>query len=249
MSLKWGLESIKSGWFKLSKASEFNDPMDSVGNIYPVMPSALLAQLGDDADFYKGMMKDRRQIDYAYRFLCLSAARKRGWYKSDPLLWAHYGDRGCGVRIALDLPNALPVGVNVNKVKYCLSQPISVCPYKRDALLPWLFRHYEKCINRKGLAWKYEREVRLMVDMLKVEQENMYTDDGTGFSFLRIPPKTIKEIAFGVRVPDVTVSKISKQLREIKTLDHVKITKAEIDYTGYVYRYGLVESKNQHSRF
>ena len=118
MSLKWGLESVKSGWFKLSKLSEFNDPMDSIGNIYPVLPPALLNELGGDADFYRGMMKDKRQIDNAYRFLCLSAARKRGWYKSDPLLWAHYGDRGYGVGRTLDLPPDMPDGVNACTVKY-----------------------------------------------------------------------------------------------------------------------------------
>ena len=249
MSLKWGLESVKSGWFKLSKSSEFNDPMDSIGNIYPVLPPALLNELGGDADFYRGMMKDKRQIDNAYRFLCLSAARKRGWYKSDPLLWAHYGDRGYGVRLTLDLPTDMPDGVNASKVKYCLSQPLSVCPCKRDALLSWLFHHYEKCISRKGLAWKYEREVRVMVDMLKVDQEDVYTDDRTGFSFLRIPPKTIKEVAFGVRVPNVMVSRHSKELREIQNLGHLKITKAEIDYDGYVYRYGAVDHEGASSRF
>lgn len=207
---------------RAARPSEFNDPFDCTGGVYGTPTVQLVTSffnarrdmqrcfeakfamgfLGEDYDeaarkevgtILGKMFQDRNFIGQGYRISCFSKADAIN-PSEELLMWSHYGDKGRGVRICVDVedPNIELLDVEYDPSAPCidLSEIRSV-----DELMPFI----EKCIRTKQRQWGYEHEVRVIFRGPSHPAVSVYTDPETGYMCerWRIKLHHITEIAVG----------------------------------------------------
>ena len=143
----WGLEAIKLRRVKLSLFDEMNDPFELLG--------VELKTKEDRAEFYQ--LKE--EMNQTIGALCFS----RNW--NNPVLWSHYGDRHRGLCLGFDLLDewAFEVSYQGERLK---GEVESELPKKDHET----FGH--KLLLTKYEHWRYEDEVRMILELKNVVHEN-----------------------------------------------------------------------------
>lgn len=135
-----GIDNIIKKRLKISLISELNDPFEH-------MPFAL-----HDKNVRDAIIFVKQNMAKTAGLLCFS----RNW--SNPVQWGHYADRHKGVCLGFDVPDKY-----LFKVKY-RSTRIEFDPAwveKENSVPPEIL---EAMFCTKFSHWKYEQEVRMMVD-------------------------------------------------------------------------------------
>ena len=225
MPFEYCVQTILSGRFKVAKPSDFNDPFDCIGNVCGVPPQNVLRKfaatldaahehsvdevadwLGRDFDLKLAKaVQDRASIGQLFRVLCMSDADETD-HNSETLMWAHYADKGRGVRILLDLdPDGLPIGCSYEKITYSPDGRVPILPLSTLTDFPKspeLSRFYAQCIVTKGQSWQYEKEVRMVIGPDALSQLTIKN----AVELFPLPRAFIRGLEFGSEVSEAQIS-------------------------------------------
>ncbi|MFA5251280.1 MAG: DUF2971 domain-containing protein [Phycisphaerae bacterium] len=257
------LESLE---LKLPYISEVNDPLECSPFLYcPKDKSAMEAQwlrtfkhnnIKPPANweqklneqFEKGEIQKnlrdvtRASINYYRRKSFLLSVSQEA---RSTVMWAHYADKHKGAVIGIDFDRILlKSGIKMHRVTYSEQRPkINILDDSEKA------KYYETLVT-KSTEWTYEREFRVIFDdayLMDLEQQGLAClkdFNGKKTWFLRLDPKSIKEIIFGLYTEDGLKLAIRK-LTEQSELQHIKLYQAEESET---YTLNLIEIENQQKR-
>lgn len=137
LEAKWALEDIRSGWLKLSKINDMNDPYEFESVCSDHKPSQWVLD-----------MTKRKTVE-ENGVLCFSLS----W--NDILMWSHYGERHKGICLGFDVPDEL-----TKTVTYL--RDVLVVENLIDAPTEEQMRIVDLLCYAKYEGWFYEKEVRVI---------------------------------------------------------------------------------------
>lgn len=157
----------------------------------------------------KGIQKIRENWDEKKGIVCLSES-------ADIIqMWAHYTDNHKGIVIGFDEKQF--VENEEGLVKVCYQDEMVLLPV--TATPEGLDQYEEYIVNvlmTKESNWRYEKEVRLYVDLDEKDVDGNY--------YVKIPPSSIIEIYLGLR-SDETTEIIAKSIKQRTGYRHLRIYK------------------------
>lgn len=136
---EFALKTIRERRLKISRLDELNDPFD-------LLPFDLR-----DKNVREEMYKLRDEFIETFGVMCFSKA----WH--DPVIWAHYADKHKGMCLRFEVPDSEVM--EVEYLGYRLRYPKG--KFEADHLISALTVKYKN--------WKYEQEVRWIIDLPKPE--------------------------------------------------------------------------------
>ena len=150
---------------------------------------------------------------------CLLSVSKTA---KEPAMWAHYAETHKGTVIGIDFDKLF----KMHRVNYSEDRP------KMNILHEFTLENSLKIASTKSFAWSYEKEFRTVFDdasLMDLAQQGLtcFRDfNGQKTWFLRLNPKSIREVVFGLYTEESLKSAIRK-LIERPELQHVKLRQAE----------------------
>lgn len=257
------LESLE---LKLPYISEVNDPLECLPFFYcPDDKSAIEARylsaikkrnMRPSADykqklneqFEKGEIQNRLvesqrklQKDWNQRKGCLLSVSKTA---IEPVMWAHYTETHRGTVVGIDFDSIFykNKGILMDSVKYSKKRPkINILEEPEGNVS---LKSYQNAVMTKSYSWRYEKEFRtiFLVDHLERLQRHglacLKDFNGKKTWFLRLNPKSIRKIVFGLYTEDSLKLDIRK-LIERAELQHVGLYQAEESETYVLNLIGL----------
>jgi hypothetical protein len=246
---------------KLPNISEVNDPLECLPVFYcpkdknaiealyfsalkrrGMLPSGDYKQKLEKGEIHKMLEESQRELqrELNQKSYLLSVSKTA----QNTVMWAHYADKHKGTVIGIDFDKIFPkVGIKMHRVDYSEQRPkINVLDDFREK--------FSNALLTKSSEWTYEQEFRAMFDdvsLMDLQQQGVahlkdFNDKKTWF--LRLNPKSIKEIIFGLYTEESLKLAIRK-LTEQSELQHIKLYQAEESET---YILNLVEIENQQKR-
>ena len=165
--------------------------------------------------------------------LCFVEASKLS-EETDLLMWSHYTDSAKGVRITFDIPED---GGAYALERVCYSKKIPL--YDLSRVQHYNNRDdfvsvYRQWIITKGMAWKYENEVRLILHTPDMDAHRVVVN---GVEYFQMPHTWIKEVTFASEVELKVACYWVEQMKEStpNTIRWLKAFKKEYEY-GLDYR-------------
>lgn len=181
----------------------------------------------------------RRPVCDELVILCMSEERKLMDERAlldESLMWAHYGDKGYGIRIGLKVPTPdqrLVVRVEYkNKVPdYDLSKLQR--KWKQGEREDFWLRFIERRMMTKSAAWAYEHEIRFVRHVKDPDLEKI-----NDHYFISIPKHHIARVDFGSRCfkSDFAFYRYVRKLRDAGYTD-TKFYLARLNPNTYGYEY------------
>jgi len=147
-SEQWGLESIRRRRLKLALLEDMNDPFELL---------SVELKTRDDREFFQQQLKP--EMNRSVGILCFS----RKW--SNPVLWSHYADKHRGLCLGFDIPD--PLAKTVTYVGSRLKAELEGITHQDDDDSFGL-----KLITTKYRHWRYENEVRLIINLEHIQPED-----------------------------------------------------------------------------
>jgi len=168
-----------------------------------------------------------RRLSEAIGILCLSER------PDSVLMWSHYADQHSGLAVGFDTDTDFfakrhhepPQIGELRKVTYSATRPTVVVPYTDESPDVDIF-------FTKNCEWTYEREWR-MLRFLK----DAHSQPKPAIYLFPIPPKSIREVIFGSRAPELEDESLKPTLQIIQTnpvLQDIRIRKAHLSRDRYV---------------
>lgn len=262
MDFKYGIKSVFEGRFKVTKPLDFNDPNEMRGSctgdlrpeVYEQSLKTLLAmkanmpkklpdgrEMGSDEIIAKRLLSDFKrnfnqllmeagEFDKRNRILCFSD-KDAGICEN--LMWAHYADKGSGVRIHVDLDKLDRTKCVIRQIQYCVERPMVDLAEFNEWMDPKVMEEYfERVIFTKGIEWAYEKEIRLLTNP-KHTLRNLW--DGVEFS--PIPQASVVRIDFGPMVEIDKTDECVKALRDNASTSHIECYRTVFNTQAYQYIY------------
>jgi len=265
MSFKWGLESAKSGAFKVLRPLDTNDPYEMMGSccgkFAPEVEVSLLEDMrvkwmieavsyGELPGFPRLSEVEQRVRNYKYFLDKILMEREtqqllhrilcfvdldKSNDLSDQLMWGHYGNGGRGVRIWFDADKLDLPYGKVYPVSYSEKRPLMDLGKLKSHEIDASWNDYLK----KVLFTKslaWEYEAeQRMLISHRVSSDAVYAQGD--MEFVLLPQEAILRIDFGptARIAD-TISAIG-ELRSNSSLDHVEFYVANFSENEYRYEY------------
>ena len=145
------------------------------------------------------------------------------------VMWAHYAERHKGMAIGIDFDDLFPsTRFIMTPIEYSKERPrINVLASPENSC-----KEFEKAVMTKSSDWEYEQEFRtlfleeILIGLKQKGLARLKNFNGKQTWFLRVQPKAIKEIIFGLHVEESSKLAIIK-LTERTELQHVKLYKTE----------------------
>lgn len=133
---------------KIARFADLNDPFE------------LLAVDIRNKDHRRAFRATKEQLNDDKGLICLSKA----W--SNPLLWGHYAEKHTGIALGFDVDDALLAPVIYARI------PLRI-PIDKETNLPRVSEALtNQLIRTKFADWKYEKEVRLFVQLDHTTRES-----------------------------------------------------------------------------
>lgn len=146
-SERWGLESIRRRRLKVALLEDMNDPFELLG---------VELKRPEDREFF--LRELRPEMNRTAGIVCFS----RKW--NNPVLWSHYADKHRGLCLGFDIPNHLAKSVTYvgRRLKAELEEATPKDDYDSFGF---------KLITTKYQHWRYEDEVRLIINLAGMQPE------------------------------------------------------------------------------
>jgi Protein of unknown function (DUF2971) len=155
---QYTLEALQSGYLKLGRLAELNDPADCYPILENVPESAKIFAYGE---YSKNYLQDFYQN---FGLLCFSAVIK------DPVVWSHYADSHRGIALGYDFDSVRDEKVfhRVNydekrpAVDYARAEVLRIAADQRDEYIKHIVR---SGFTSKAPSWEYEKEYRRFISL------------------------------------------------------------------------------------
>ena len=207
-------------------------PVDEYGRRKLHIEDVLNESKSRAVETLNSILMERKTPESRQKILCFTDATVVD-SNSDLLLWGHYGDKGKGVRILLDIPNDQENVYVIRRVRYTELRPLlNVSLFKSwmdlDVMLPF----FVESVFTKGLGWAYEHELRLLAKngAPEIISEN-------GMDFIEFDVSSIKRIDFGPLTIAKDTDKIVEEIKSNEQLKHIQCRIACFGYAKYQYDY------------
>jgi hypothetical protein len=168
------------------KISDFNNLND---------PFELLGIELSDEDVRSALKKEKAQIAQKKGLVCFSS----DW--QNPVQWGHYSDNHKGLCLGFDINDEI-----LNEIKYLKKRLASTQFFSSDKEM--------KLLTTKFLHWDYEKEQRIVVDLID------YSADDKGLYFIPFSEKLVlKEVIIGSESnlsQKVVAEKITSNIAKVK---------------------------------
>jgi hypothetical protein len=217
MPWEYWIDSVLKGRFKMGRPIEFNDPFECIyavsgtlsedyintfvnenfvcSNELPTREKFKEVFKQEYRNYFKNVEAHRVRVNSLC--LILSLVAKKGLTNDgDLLMWSHYANHARGVRITFDIPTTIETYA-LEHVKYSNHIPtynLSSMTSYQDINLTTMYRSW---ICTKGMAWKYENEVRLIIHEPNIDVHRVIHN---GVECFNMPHEWIKEVTFGSEV-------------------------------------------------
>ncbi len=196
---QYALSNIALRRIKIARFEDLNDPFELLG-----------AHLGQK-QFRPALRAMRKRINLQRGLVCFS----RAW--RNPLLWGHYADKHTGICLGFDVPKEDLAPVIYAKALLRIEADENGAPILSDEIVSRLQR-------TKYFDWRYEREMRLFIDLDRQPIES--GDYFLPFSF-RLK---LREVILG--------SRCQLDISAVRTLvagfhPSVEVLKARIAFTNF----------------
>lgn len=249
MGLIYGMKSVIEGLFKLSKASEFNDPFDCDGHTKDTAPPIILEpnrlkELRESKNpryvdehvcwvsRFMSRLDSKQIIDDYYRITCFREYVEQD-RDVDRLFWSHYADHGAGIRVIFDVDTG-DWPDKLERVSYDENVPTcDLSKASREVMDPEVVKFMHNRIFTKGTQWRDEAEVRLCVGLS--DYANLVETEG--LMFLPVSYHQIVGVDFGVKVSKLVARQWMDLCRNNSSLSHIIFRHAEKSDKAYSYRY------------
>jgi Protein of unknown function (DUF2971) len=195
--------TLENKTLRFTRADKFNDPLDCSPYIAPIDWEKFIKEGGEIFGHFAN--------DYIFSkvfkslFVCCFCMKYKT--KKSYLMWSHYGQKHSQVCFEIDFTTNKYLG-RPSKVTYpdCLiTEREKAKSYDESKLGLYL-------ATNKLKQWSYEKEVRLLIDILKpdIDFSKLKLSDNNQFLFVDFDLKYISKIIFGVE---------SELFNELKTRD------------------------------
>jgi len=256
------LESLE---LKLPYISEVNDPLECLPFFYcpndksaieakylsvckrrniPISPAYKQTQNGlyEKGKIQKGLSDRSRKCQKNWNQKnCLLSVSKTA---RNTVMWAHYADKHKGAVIGIDFDSIFPnKGIQMDSVNYSERRP-SINNLTDFEIQPEAFL---RTVLTKSSEWIYEQEFRAVIcdtDLMNLKQQGLACPkefNGKETWFLRLNPKSIREIIFGLYTKESLKLDI-RRLIERPELQHMRLYQAEESET---YTLNLIDLNNR----
>lgn len=165
----WALESMRLRRLKQATLEDMNDPFELLG-IEFMTPK--------DRAFFQAELKP--EMNRTIGILCFS----RKW--NNPVLWSHYADKHRGLCLGFDIPDQL-----AKKVRY-VGQRLKA-DIEHDNPSDGTNSPGYKLVTTKYSHWKYEDEVRLIIQLKHAQRE------GSNYFVSYCDILSLQEVVVGLR--------------------------------------------------
>jgi hypothetical protein len=261
-----GIKIIELLELKLPYVSEVNDPLECLPIFYcpddrsaiearyiaalkrkekslPIGYNQVLNELYQKGEIQKELAESSLRVQKSLnQKSCLLSVSKTA---SNTVMWAHYSDKHEGIVIGIDLDKVfyeidkIICGLKLNQVEYSEKRP------RINVLIDFEIppESFFRTILTKSSEWKYEQEFRAVfhIDTLENLQKHSLACikdfNGQKTWFLKLNPKSIKEIIFGLYAEGSLKQKVINIIKRPE-LQHVKLYQTEESET---YTLNLVE--------
>lgn len=146
----YGLKGLADQRLKIATISDLNDPFE------------MIAAASRRQDERAALLKSKAELASQVGLLCFS----RDW--RNPVMWSHYADKHQGVCLGFDVPDPC-----LSRVKYQrrrMEIDSAIIQQGGQAALDFAF----KLMNTKFSHWRYEKEMRVFLDLQERDQSGLY---------------------------------------------------------------------------
>lgn len=181
-SLQYGLEALQTGYWKVGRIAELNDPFDCRPQITHV-PAGTPGGVEFPKQYLSTMMSN-------FGLLCFSEVI------NDPVIWSHYAECHRGIALGFDIHRNYN---GVLQVTYGSIPPALNMGILASLMQPYAQRENELHIFQQGFtkkapSWSYEKEWR---QFIKLDECTMH---GVHY-FQSLPASALREVVLGAKCP------------------------------------------------
>lgn len=272
MSFTRGIESLRSGLFKVLRPLDANDPYEMMGACRGNLREEVITQMLSDMrgkwesgklngsqylQYPKWEDVERRVCDHKAYFRKVIMERQTQQCLgriisfvdaskvneiTDQLMWAHYGEGGSGVRIWFDEARLITGYSQIFPVKYSIQRP---------CIDLGSLKTYE--INEGWTTFLFDvvltksmawkYECEMRMVISSRAGKDIITEKDDR-EYISIPPKAIIRVDFGPKGKIADTVSVVKELRQSRDFAHVDFRVATFDEFGYQYQYPKYDDLN-----
>jgi hypothetical protein len=207
----FALSNLAMHRVKIARFADLNDPFE------------LLAVDLRDKDHRRDFRATKEQLNEDKGLICLSKAR------DNPLLWGRYAEKHTGIALGFDVPDAILAPVIYAR------KPLKI-PIDKGTNLPRLSEALMNQLLRTKFAdWKYEKKVRLFVQLDHTTRESglYFYDFSKDF--------TIKEVVLGPKC-ELPISAVREFVNNVSP--SATVVKARIAFSSFRVIKNKIASRN-----
>lgn len=150
------------------------------------------------------------------------------------LIWSHYANRHKGTRIGFEFPDGIKYPFKIIPIRY--QQKRVALDMTRGAKSEWVKEALSESVRVKSLAWKYEREYRMLAASPFCIKKPI--EGGGQADFISFKKEWVKNVDFGVRATPIEIQTMKEFLQ--KEYPNVTLRKAIFHPTDYALEYETV---------
>ncbi|MDD5109555.1 MAG: DUF2971 domain-containing protein [Candidatus Omnitrophica bacterium] len=145
------------------------------------------------------------------------------------LLWSHYADKHRGARVFFDTNDIKVKSTNLFVVEYSVDR-MKIDLTDLGMLVSQSEEAYKNTFKTKNISWKYEHEVRWIINILECFQEG---ED----CYIPLLPNAIRRIDFGCRCEN---NGILSEIANKEIYNHLKLYEAKIHKSKFCFDYASI---------
>ncbi len=192
LSFEGLFNTIEKRSLRFTRVDKFNDPLDNNPYIAPFNWKMYDTEASDL--FLKFINEYVFTKVFKSLFICCFCKE----FKSDNsyLMWSHYGQSHSQVCFEIDFSKVKSLGVP-SEVSY----PESLCEKRDNINSKDKSQLGQYLVTNKLNQWSYEKEVRLIVDILnpKIDSEKFKLDENSEFLYIDFDLSYISKVIFGIK--------------------------------------------------